>query len=56
VDGEDYCRLVGWSKKHNPPQRRIDTAYRLPRNKIIQQGICFKRELDQAVLMSYMTL
>ena len=55
VDGEDYCRLVGWSKKHNPPIRRFDTARRLPREQIVKQGVCFKREIDLAVLMAYNT-
>jgi len=52
IDGEDYCRPVGWSRKHNPPQRKWSTARKLPRGEIIKQGICFKRELDHAVLMA----
>lgn len=52
IDGEDYCRVVGWSKKHNPPRRKWSTARKLPREEIIRQGICFKRELDHAVLMA----
>ena len=55
VDGEDNCKLIGWSKKHNPPKRRLTTAMRLPATQIVKQGICFKRELDHAVLMAYNT-
>ncbi|MGB0767789.1 MAG: hypothetical protein ACPGYV_08770 [Phycisphaeraceae bacterium] len=55
VDGEDHCRLVGWSKKINPPKRRPTTARRLPPDQIVKQGICFKRELDHAAVIAYGT-
>lgn len=53
IDGEDSDRLIGWSNKVNVPKRRRDTAMRLPANEIIKQGICFKRELDHAAVLSY---
>jgi hypothetical protein len=56
IDGEDQCKILGWSKKHNPPQRRWATARKLPANQIVKQGIYFKRELDHAVLMAYNTV
>ncbi|MFK7789309.1 MAG: hypothetical protein AB8C95_07465 [Phycisphaeraceae bacterium] len=53
IEGEDSNRLIGWAKNQNVPKRRPDTAMKLKPQDIIRQGILFKRELDQAALMSY---
>lgn len=53
IEGEDSNRIIGWSKHQNVPKRRLDTAMKLKPSSIVHQGILFKRELDQAALLSY---
>lgn len=52
IDGEDYCRLTGWTKQYEPNMGLL-ARRRMKPTQLPYLGVYFKRELDDAVILDY---